>query len=158
MTIIDESASNPLAKQIKITIPSADIEKKNQDKLQEAQDVAALPGYRRGKAPSWLILKQFGDSIYQDVVKEAFEGAVSDAIKDFDLVQAPEIADVVNERGKDLSWTIKFEVFPKIDLTVLDALKEVTFEKPVVNVLEKDIQKDIEKIIDGDFPWICNYI
>jgi len=146
MTIIDESKADALEKQVKITIPSADIEQKYQGKMLEVQGMAVLPGYRRGKAPSWLILKQFGDSIYQDVVKEALEDSVKDVVKDQDIVQAPELAEFINERGKDLSFTLKFEVFPQI---TIPNFQEVSIEKPTFKIVEKDIQKNIERIVEN---------
>jgi trigger factor len=140
-TIKDEA----LEKHIKITIPSADIEKKYQDKMLEVQDMVRIPGYRPGKAPAWLVTKQYGDSVRQDVFKESVEESVKEVIKDLAIVGTPDLDDIVNEKGKDASFTVKFELFPEISMPDFSGIK---IEKPTFTISEKEIEKELDNLLE----------
>jgi trigger factor len=141
----EEIKNEALERHVKVTILSADIDAKYQTKLSEVQALARVPGYRQGKVPQWLVLKQFGSSIYEDVVRDFIEESAKTITKDLELVQTPILDDLEKEKGKDVSFVLKFEVFP--DITLPD-LRNISIEKPVFSISEDDTKSDIEKIIE----------
>jgi trigger factor len=142
---VEEIKNEALEKHIRITIPVNDIDKKFQEKLSEIQGMARIPGYRPGKVPSWLVLKQFGASIYEEIVRDAIEESAKEITKDLSLVNTPDLDNLEKEKGKDVSFVLKFEVLPEIQIP---DLQNISIEKPTFTISEEEIKEDLDKILE----------
>lgn len=145
-----EIQNSSLEKEIKVNIPAAEMTQKFEDKLSEAASLVRMPGYRPGKAPKWLVIKQFGDSIYNELVQDIIKESVEKELKELDVFGDPELKDLEREREKDLSFTLKFELMPEIKLP---DFKEISVEKPLVKIEDKDIDKEVQNLLKGSFNY-----
>lgn len=107
-----------------------------------------VPGFRKGKAPMYLIERNYGESVfYEDafniICPEAYEKALKD--NNIEPVSRPELDIDQIGKGKDLVFTAKVTVKPEVKLGEYKGLK---IGKESVNITEEDVQKELEKIQD----------
>ncbi len=107
-----------------------------------------LPGFRRGKAPRFLIEKTYGKEIfYEDAVNFVLPDAYDKAVEENGIypVAQPEI-DIKEDSidpTKDIVFTAKVVVKPEFEL---DGYKGVKAEKAEYPVTDQDVDDEIEKI------------
>jgi len=147
---MSEIQNSSLEKEVKVNIPAAEMNQKFEAKLIEATSLVRMPGYRPGKAPKLLVIKQFGDSIYNELVQDVIKESVEKEMKDLNVFGDPELKDLERAREKDLSFTLKFELMPEIKLP---DFKEISVEKPAAQVQDKDIDKEIQNLLKGSFDY-----
>ena len=70
---IKEINSKKLFKEYLIEIPSAEIEKEIEDKINELAPKTNLPGFRPGKAPISLIKRKYEKDILGEVINNAVQ-------------------------------------------------------------------------------------
>ncbi len=107
-----------------------------------------LPGFRRGKAPRFLIEKTYGKEIfYEDAVNFVLPDAYDKAVEENGIypVAQPEIdiKDDSIDPTKDIVFTAKVVVKPEFEL---DGYKGVKAEKAEYPVTDQDVDDEIEKI------------
>ncbi len=107
-----------------------------------------LPGFRKGKAPRFLIEKTYGKEIfYEDAVNFVLPDAYDKAVDENGVypVAQPEI-DIKEDSidpEKDIVFTAKVVVKPEFEL---GKYKGVKAEKPEYPVTDADVEDEIEKI------------
>lgn len=132
---------------VKVTIPAKDITSLVDNELAKIAKTAKMDGFRVGKVPSKILKKKYSASIKSDITRDKINYAINDCIKKHNLNIAidPDISDVVNEEGKDLEFTLKFELLPEISLP---DFKKISIERPELDVTKKDIDDQIKKLTE----------
>ena len=140
--------AGPARKRVTITVSPETIASKLKESMGTLMNQTALPGFRKGKVPSHIIEKRFGDSIRSEARNEIISDAWKSAVDEFELrilgepepVGDPE--DVVLEDGKPLTIALEVEVMPEFDLPTFDDIK---LTKPVLDVTVEHIDEEIER-------------
>ena len=140
--------AGPARKRVKITVPVETVTTKLKESVGTLMNQTVLPGFRKGKVPSHIIEKRFGDSIRDEARNEIIADAWKNAVEEFELrplgdpepVGNPE--DVRLEDGKPLTLELEVEVMPEFDLPAFDDIK---LTKPVVDVTDEHIDDEIER-------------
>ena len=142
---IAELRNNKTEYHAKVTIAKKDVAEKADRELAKIAKTAKLKGFRVGKVPLNILKKRYADSIRVDLIKKQMNSAINDTIKKNNLNIAidPTIEDLINEVDKDLEFTLKFELLPEI---TLPDFKSITIEKPKLEVSEKDIDEQLDRI------------
>lgn len=138
-----------LEKHFRVVIAAKDLEKSIANEIQEIAPTIKMQGFRPGKVPVSFVKKKYGASIRSDVINKEVSTAISKIIKDKKLktISTPNIDDVKAEDGKDVEFTVKMELFPKI--TDLD-FKKIKIEKPVVKVSDADVEDHLKKLAEAN--------
>ncbi|UQY80008.1 Trigger factor [Candidatus Hepatincola sp. Av] len=114
-------------------------------KLQKIAETAKIQGFRPGKAPLNVIESQYKNSVMSELLNEATNNAVDKIYKDHKIVTiaspSVDVTEFSMEQGLKLS--ISMELFPEIEH--LD-FTNITIEKPVLEVSEKDINLAMEQM------------
>jgi trigger factor len=140
--------AGPACKSLSITIPEDQIKDKIENSYGSLEDEAVVPGFRKGRAPRRLLEKRFADHVRDDVKNQLLSESYTQAIEDnkLDPLSDPQVDDAENlelpESG-DLTFTVKVEVTPDVDLPKYDTL-EVT--KTVTTVADSDVDEEIERM------------
>ncbi len=138
----------PARKKLTIELPESRINGKIEEAYGRLRDEAALPGFRRGRAPRRLIERRFGDAVRDDVKGQLLSEAYTQAIEDQSLavIGEPDVKDVESielpESGP-LAFEVEVEVAPDVALPAFDKL---TIEKPAAAVTDDDVQKEIDRV------------
>lgn len=131
----------------KVTIPVNYITKEIDQELKDIAKTAKMDGFRVGKVPTHILKKKYASSIRADIVRKKINSTIDELIKknNLNIAMEPAIEDLENEDDKDLAFTLKFELLPEIKLP---EFKKIAIEKPVMEVTDKDINEQINRIVE----------
>ncbi len=107
-----------------------------------------IPGFRRGKAPRYMVEKFYGDQVlYEDAINEVCPEAYDQAVEENDIhpVDRPEIDIKQIGKGQTLIFTAKVTVKPEAEL---GEYKGVEVKKASAMVTDEDVEKEIAKELD----------
>lgn len=110
------------------------------------KDQVNMPGFRKGKMPKQLFIKQYGEeSLYQDalniILGDVYENAVLEA--GINPVGQPNIEADAMEKGQTWKLHADVEVAPEIEL---GDYKGLTVPKQSTRVTAKEVDAEIEKL------------
>ena len=107
----------------------------------------SLPGFRKGKVPKHLLEGTYGKGIfYEEAINIAFPkyyGEILDKETTIEPVAAPDL-DVKDISDKKIVFEIVIPVKPEVKL---GEYKGITFKKNEYNVTDKDIEDDINNLL-----------
>jgi len=137
------------AVKLTLTVASADIKSNYDELVKKYSKQAQIPGFRKGKVPANVLISKFGESLKAETLHTVIDEALKEA---FDTVEEkplpyaqPELVDenLDLELEKDLTFTVKYDTFPKIEL---GEYKGIEVEAPVLSILKKDEEAELKKI------------
>ncbi len=128
---------------VSIDLPYTAIAAKVEQKLTELSKTAKLSGFRPGKVPVELLKQKYGDAALKEVGDEAIKDAfLKDAIdQKIQLAGLLSMREKELEFGKDLSYELEYEVYPKVEAKVPSGLD---IELITATVSEDDIESTIQ--------------
>jgi trigger factor len=116
---VTETLNEGLKRSYTITVTSAELDAKVQEKLLEAQPEVEIKGFRKGKVPLAILKKQFGQRMIGDAMQEAIDAAMKDHFDktgDRPALQ-PEVKMVGGEtwkEGQDVVVEMTYDALPPI--------------------------------------------
>ena len=136
---VTETISEGLKREIQVVLEANDLNQRCEKRLEEIKDDVQIKGFRKGKVPKPHLKKMFGKRLMLEVLQEAVEESSQKALTDRNErpVAQPEIMlpedqaeiDSVVSGTSDLSYSMKYEVVPPIELvdfTTIDVEKLVS--------------------------------
>ena len=146
--VFDVDYKGECAYEVKVTIPAANKKKQADEMYEELKHDAEVPGFRRGRAPRRLLERRFAKVVSSEVDGKLVSASFRKLIKDKDLrpIALPDIDGLqekeVRKDEDPLSFTLKFEVAPRVEL---GKYRGVKVERPIVTVAEKDIAEALDE-------------
>ena len=134
--------------QLEIEVEADKFEQGLQSSFKKNSGKFNIPGFRRGKAPRYIVEKFYGEQVlYEDAINEICPGAYDKAVEENDLhpVDKPEIDIKQIGKGKNFIFTAKVTVKPELEL---GQYKGVEVKKAEALVTDEDVEKEIEKTQD----------
>ncbi len=112
------SEIDPVTVEVQVEVPWDRIQKGLDDTFTKLQRSARVKGFRPGKAPRNVLQKLFSKDVREEVVSNLVEETVVEAVRQHQLAvvstakieQRPELT-----TGQPLTFSVKFEVRPKIE-------------------------------------------
>ncbi len=107
-----------------------------------------IPGFRRGKAPLYLVERHVGEDVIKDeAIKDVLPSQYFEAVKEagIDPVDDPEFVEVHFVRGEPLKFTAAVDVRPDVHLGDYRTLSE-PFEAP--KVTDEEVQRQFDVLRD----------
>ena len=152
-----------LNKDLKVFVDKKTIETYMNEKYEEVQKKVVLKGFRPGKVPKELLKKQFGKSIYGEVLDKVLKETTAKAIQENKIKPAgqPKIDLKSYGEGKDLEYVISVTEFPKVELKSVENIKidqyTVKIDSKETDIRIKEIaknQKNFEAKKDGEISAV----
>lgn len=142
---VAEKKVEGLKREYVVTLPAADISKQVENRLAEVGRTVRLPGFRPGKAPAAMLKQRYGQSVHGEVLEDSVGRSSRDLMSERGLRPAmqPKVEIVEFGEGKDLSYSISFEVLP--DVTPCD-FKTISVERLVVPVADSEIEEAVQNL------------
>jgi trigger factor len=145
MTILatkDESATRTT---LEIEVPAEDVEKAFAAVTKSYVKRAAIPGFRKGKAPQAVIQKRFGDEIKGDVLEVILPDALAAAIEErkLSVLGRPHIEDLKWEPPGPIRFEARLDLKPPVDP---GDYKGVPVEDHPVEPTDEEVSKVVERI------------
>lgn len=130
-----------------------DIEEKYKTVLDNFQEQASIPGFRKGKAPRDVIEKKFAAGALQNAVIEAMDDAIQKAVSSLEdksfrplLYSYPEVVDYAKllpfKPSEDVKFTIRYDVMPDVNVK---QYKDIKVEYPNVVISDAMVDAEIER-------------
>ena len=145
---VTETLKDGLKRGYTITLPGAELDKKVEQKLIEAQPEIEMKGFRKGKVPMAMLRKQYGERLMGDAMQDAIDGAMKDHFDqsgDRPAMQ-PKVEMKGGEtwkKGDDVVVEMTYEALPEIPEVDLGKIK---LEKLVVKADEKSLAEALENL------------
>jgi trigger factor len=132
---------------LEVLIPVEDVSSETGRVVEDFQKRVRLPGFRPGKAPAALILKNYGGDVRQKVLEKLIPKALQKEFENQNLrvVGRPNVTDVHFHEGEAVHFKAEFEVFPEFELKEYRGIS-VPYHDP--EVTEEDVARRIEEIRD----------
>lgn len=137
----------PCKKKVVIEIPEETIKKATDEQYDRLRKEAAVPGFRKGRAPRRLLEKRFGKETNEQIKLKLLADAGDTAIKDNEIkvLRDPDIEyeKVELPDSGPLTFDFEVEVRPEFGLPKLEGI-EVT--RPAMEVSDEQINREIEQL------------
>ncbi len=132
-----------MERKVHIEVPEERVSAEINNRLQRMTKTTKVQGFRPGKVPLKVIQGRYGSQVRKEVVGELVQSSFYEAITQEKLKPAgpPQIDEVADESGKDLSFTAVFEVMPEVKLNPVSELK---FERPICTVSDQEVTDMID--------------
>ena len=153
-TVTIEDAG-PCKKKVSIEIPAQAIKNSTDEQYQTLRKEAAVPGFRKGRAPRRLLEKRFGKETNEQTKLKLMADASDSAIKDnkLNVLREPDI-DIekfeLPESGP-LKFDFEVEVRPEFDLPKLE---EIPVKKTKLEVTDEQLEQEIDKLQKWAGMWV----
>lgn len=144
----------PCRKKISIDVPAAKVDEAMENAFTAVSHEAAIPGFRKGRAPRRLVEKRFGSYVKDETRSRLCASAYQEAVESNELKvlghpPAEYFEDIEVEAGNPVHIEIEVEVMPEFDLP---DLKGIEVLKPEAALPEGMVDDEIKKIAinEGD--------
>ncbi|MDI6809401.1 MAG: trigger factor [Candidatus Eisenbacteria bacterium] len=130
---------------LEIEIPPEDVQTELDKVVAEFQRKAAIPGFRKGKAPRDVLEARFGHSLQSEFLDRIIPRFYKEALKEANLVaiSQAEVGDLKFTKGEPLSFKATVEIWPEIEVHGYDGLK-VTREN--FETAGDDVEKELLRL------------
>lgn len=136
--------TNPLEKQLSISLPVAQIEAEIENRLKRLSRTVKMQGFRPGKVPFKFVTQQYGPQVRQEVMSDSVQKSFTEAVQQQNLRVAgyPRFESKKDADGKEnIELTAVFEVYPEVSVGDISAS---VINRPVTSVEEADVDRTID--------------
>ena len=130
-------------KKIKFVIPHQDYKKEIDKYYKKLGREVKVPGFRKGKVPTSLLEKQFGQDVKKEVLSNLISNQLNQAIAEKDLraIGQPHLLEVNAEEGTDISVSASLEVLPSVDI---QEYSDIEMEMKIPRITNIEVDQTIE--------------
>ncbi|MGB8855817.1 MAG: trigger factor [Burkholderiales bacterium] len=136
--------TNPLEKQLSISLPVAQIEAEIENRLKRLSRTVKMQGFRPGKVPFKFVTQQYGPQVRQEVMSDSVQKRFTEAVQQQNLRVAgyPRFESKKDADGKEnIELTAVFEVYPEVSVGDISGS---VINRPVSGVEEADVDRTID--------------
>ncbi|HUE76772.1 MAG TPA: trigger factor [Longimicrobiales bacterium] len=149
---IDIETPRDWSRRLTITVPAERVEQERRQVASQIAKRVKMPGFRKGKVPSSVVQRQYGQDIEAQtidrVVNEAYREALSQ--EGFSPISQASVEDVHYHSGEDLSFKVAFEVRPDV---ALERLGGFTARRPPSRVGDEEVTRVIDRLRGENATW-----
>ncbi len=133
---------------VKINIPSADVKTEYDAIVKDYCLRARLPGFRKGKIPPEVLIRKLGPALIDETRAQVLEKCITEILPTLEQKPLPyDSPDVKSEGqmelGKDFSFELVYDTYPKIELGPYTGLE---IEQPEWQISDEDLGRELEGI------------
>jgi len=145
--------SGGLERRLTVQVPGDEIQGRVDSKLKELSKQVRIKGFRPGRVPMSVVRQRYGKQVRLDIVNEAMQQSLQQAIRDENLNPAsqPRVdASAASLEEGDLEFTAIIEVYPEIGAIDVAAL---SIERPEAEVTEADVDDMLVTLREQRKTW-----
>lgn len=109
---------------------------------------ARIPGFRPGKVPDSVVRRKFANEIRKDVIDSLLPERFNRGVQELGIhpVGQPQVTELTVDENAPLHVRAVFEYLPDFSI---EGYKDVTVEKPSVEVSEEEYQQELNQLRDS---------
>lgn len=150
MQVTTEAVSG-VARRLNVSVPTSRVNEQFEARLKRTAKTVKINGFRPGKVPLNVVRREYGASIYQEVVNEIIRDTVFEAIQQekINAVGMPNIEKVENKDGA-LVYEATVEVYPEVEVK---SFANLEVERKASEINDKDVDTMIENLQKQRASW-----
>ncbi len=132
--------------ELEVKLDYSEIKSEIDDAYKKERKSISMPGFRKGKVPIPMLKKVYGDAIEYKASEDIANKKYWDVVKDQNLkpISLPQMTDLDFQMSESLTFKVKYEVRPKLDLKNYKGLE---IEKPIFKVKDEDITAEVNNML-----------
>ena len=137
------------AVKLTVTIAKKDVQESYNSIVAKYVKSAQIPGFRKGHVPANVLERKYGDAIKADALSEIIDKSLNKIFEketeNRPLPYQQPVMDQVSEFdvSKDLTYTVTFDVFPKVEVKDFAGIE---VKEPQVTVGDKELEDELKAI------------
>src|SRR4030095_7395835 len=137
---------------MRFEIAATDVDKSFEQITKDFVKHAKLPGFRPGKAPQEMVLKQYQKDIEEEVKRKLIGDSYRQGIKEqrFNVLGYPDIEEIQFGKGQALQFAATVEITPEFELPDYRGLPA---KRESALVTDEDVSAAIEGLRGGPAPF-----
>lgn len=141
--VFDISSSE---KEVEIKLTYNEIKDEIEKEVKKESKKIQIPGFRKGKVPVNMIKKFYGDALEYEASEKVANNWFWKTAEEKDLkpIGRPSMIDLKFEPGQELSFKVKYEIMPSLELK---DYKNLSLEVPEFKVKDIEVEKEIDYIL-----------
>lgn len=153
---VSETLSEGLRRELKVTIPAAELDSRLANRLDELKSRVRIKGFRPGKVPVSHLRRLYGKAAMAEIVENVVGEKTTQALSDrgeraatqpkIAMTEDEAEATKVLEGVADLVFTLEYEVLPDFELRDFKGLK---IERPVADVADEETETRLKQLADS---------
>ena len=146
---VTETLSEGLKRELKVTVPAADLEADVEGRLDELRKTITMKGFRRGKVPLSIVRRHYQPRVLGEVLQQTIETRSREVLEERELRPAmqPEIEITAYDEGKDLEFTMGMEVLPNIEL---GDFSDLTVTRLKADVTDESVEDALGRLAEAE--------
>lgn len=141
-----------LGRRLTVELPSEEIDHKVAGRLNELRGQVRIKGFRPGKVPLNVVRQRYGSQVRAEVLQEAMQGALADAVEQQKLRVAgvTRMSPADDAEGETVRFTADLEIYPELpEIEVAD----LAIERPLAEIADSDVDDMIETLRQQRRTW-----
>jgi len=132
--------------EVEVTLNYDEIKPEIDDAYQKERKKIAVDGFRKGKVPLPIIKRLYGESIEYQASESISNKKFWDIVESENLkpISTPQLVDIDFAPNEKLSFKVRYEVKPELDLKDYKGLE---IAKPIFKVRDEDIENEVDKLL-----------
>ncbi len=149
---VSVEATSGLGRRMTVALPAERLESEVSARLQRLLRTSRFPGFRPGKAPMKLVEAHYGGKVIEEVAGDLIQSSFHEAVVGQGLKPAggPTVESRSIERGRDLRYTVVFEVYPEVRKLDISGSR---IERPASSVADEDVSHTLESLRKQRATW-----
>jgi trigger factor len=141
---VEVTQTDKFTRSLAVEVPAEEVEAARRAVLREIRAQAALPGFRKGKAPDAELERRFANTIREQTVERVLEPAAREALENVhDLAAQPRVKELHYEPGQPLSFVLTVEVRPRVSV---EGYKGQTMVREVYEIEDEDVTQAVNDL------------
>ncbi|MEW5692357.1 MAG: trigger factor [Candidatus Hydrogenedentota bacterium] len=138
---------------INVSLPYEEYAETYKKSVQNVKKNARIDGFRKGKIPENILLKNFSYAIREDFLDNIFSYIIDKSIyqQNYKIVSPPVISDVKFDPGQTLECKILIETNPEVEI---NDYKKLPLTKYLYEISDKQVDEYIEPILERFVTYI----
>ena len=144
MSLTYEKQEGNMAK-LTIERPAEELDKAIVKAYQKIKNQVALPGFRKGKVPQFMIEKQYGvDVFYEDAANFLINDSYKEEIEgcELEIVSQPDVNVTQIEKGKPFIYEALVAIKPEVEL---GEYKGLEYYKTETSISDEEVDAEIDR-------------
>lgn len=148
MPILNSREESETRTVLEIEIPAEDVERVFSDVIRQYTKRAALPGFRKGRAPESVVSKRFAGEIREDVLEHVLPDSLAAAVEEKKLavLGRPRIEDLTWDPPGPIRFTARLDLKPVVDP---GDYRGVTVEDVRVEPADAEVAAVLDRLREG---------
>lgn len=137
---------NSIRQKLTVEVDAAQVDRTFSEAIEKVRKEAKIPGFRKGKVPDDIILKQYGDEVRTEAIRAVVRSSYPDAVKATEArpLSEPqiEISGII-EKGKPFKYFATIEIYPEVEA---EGYSGLSLTKQKVGVTDDEVEGELKRI------------